>query len=1134
MKKTWFFTNHRYLFACVGKFLKIMKISLFLIVFASMQTFALDNYAQTKKMDVKIEHSTIISALEQIEAQSEFFFFYNNKIVKLDKEVSLDLKDKTINEILDAVFKDTDIAYTINNRQIILSGKEPMRALNQQQKSISGKVTDQKGVPLPGVSVVVKGTTTGQITDADGKFSLVVPDDAKSLVFSFIGMESQEISIGKLAQINVTMTESIIGLSDIVVVGYGTQSTRKITGAISNLNTLKLKDLPIMTSGDLMKGQIAGVSVTSPVGDPGTAATIRIRGTGSVGAGDNPLIVIDGFPAGNTIPTSLNPADIESFSILKDASSTAIYGARGSNGVIVITTKMGKSDTSNMQFSTSYGFQNIPKSRRMDVLNAREYAQFMKETITDQAALTGKTPAIPAIYQNPEQYGKGTNWQDELYRDNALMKNYSFSYNGGTDKLRGAMSAAYSKQDGVLPSTDFDRFSFTTNLEADLNRFIKAGVNFRTSRSVTNGTFYSDQYWQKNVVAFSYFESPLLSPYDQNGKLIPIPSEFSNGAPSYMDCVNPLWILANDINKTTNYDVYANSFVEITLFKNLKFKNTFGATAFNSRFVGFEPAINSPLVAMAKKTKSESSYNTNSTLNWNVDNLLTYERDFAKHHVKVLLGHTAQKMESNTSNQKTVNFPTDAVKTIQSGIEPVTNSTDGSLWSLEGFFARANYDYNGKYLLEATFRKEASSRFGKMSKWGNFPSFSAAWRVSDEEFFPKTQVNDLKIRVSYGITGNNNIGDFLQISSMNSSNYNFNENFTSGRILSGYANPELKWEKSAQTDIGIDISLFNYRVQIIGDYYQKITRDMLYSIPIPSITGFQTTFGNVGKVRNNGVELTVTTKNLINQFKWTTSFNGSYIKNKVLELNTSNDRIIANNHITQVGGEIGEFYGYRKIGIYNSQKDLDTYPGWGGNATGLGAIIYKDINKDGKITALDQEPMGSSHPDLMLGMTNTFNYKNFDFSFLLTSSLGYYLFNSNDEYLFNQVQRFNVSKQVINRWRSPEDPGDGLVPTSTINAHSRDYSDNWLEKADHLWVKNITLGYNVPESFMQKKKLPIKSVRVYTSLQNVFLYAPGVSGESNPEASSLGGGNGNSASDGYVQTNYPLPRIISFGLNINF
>jgi len=1121
MKKMWLYHSQQ---AMVYEIWKKMKLTIFLICISVFSSLAVDSYSQSTKLTLNLQDVTIKNVLLEIEENSEFRFFYSNN-VDVERKVSINLRDKKVFDVLNELFKKENVKYNVIGRQIAIYGTQDKieSGLNlMQQKSISGKVSDGSGQPLPGVTVVVKGTTQGTVTDTNGNYILTNIPAKATLVFSFVGMKTQEVAVLGKQEINVVLEEETIGLEEVVAIGYGTQGKRNITGSISNLKTKGLEDLPNVSASEIIKGRIPGITISTPNGQPGQAQMVRIRGVSSVGAGDNPLVVVDGIPVGNNIPKSLNPIDIESFSVLKDASSTAIYGARGSNGVILITTKKGAYNTNELRFSTYVGLQDIPQRRRIEMLNAREYAQFMKETWTDNALAHGVTPNVPSIYQNPEQYGKGTDWYQHLLQNNPLLQNYNISYTGGTSKTRSMISGGYTNQDGLLLNTDFKRYSLRASVDADISSKIKIGLNISGSQTIQNNTDI--------MLLLALFTSPLQSPYNPDGTEKPYIYEDS---PAYLHGPNYAYVLKNTTSVSTIFNGNASGYFEVELIKGLKYKAVLGVTTINLNYRYFRPSTIGAWRSPPPR-QAISKYTTSFSNNWNFDNLLSYERKINDHSFKGLLGYTSQKYGSRTSAQKSQDFPNDEVQTIQSGATILQNSTGGTLWSLNGYFGRINYDYKGRYLVEATFRREGSSRFGSDNKWGNFPSFSVGWRPSDENFFPDIQnLDDFKIRASFGITGNNNIGDFTYMSNVVSSNYNFDGNFVAGKVLGGFNNSGLGWEKSDQFDIGFDMSLFDYRVQFNFDYYTKITKDMLYRVPIPAVAGFQTAIDNVGEVKNKGAEFSIDTKNLVGNFKWNTNFNFSYNTHKVVRLNTENDEIISGNNITRVGGEIGEFYGYKRIGIYNSQADLDKYPGWPG-FTGLGAVIYEDVNKDGVISSLDKTAIGSPHPKFILGMTNTFSYKNFDLSVLLTSALGYQLFNPGNNFLLNLVNRFNVRKEVLYRWRSPENPGNGWVPTSTINVRSREMNSAWLENANHLWVKNITFGYNVPKHLLAQKGILVKEVRFFSSIQNAFLIAPGLS-EGNPEASFFNGVNGNSLSLGQTWgATYPVPRIITFGLNITF
>ena len=1103
---------------------RMVRFTVFSFFLSLIQVMAVDSYSQMTKLSLNASNEALEVVLKTIEDESEFFFLYNKDLIDVEQKVNINVENETVKLILDNLFDGKDISYVVYDRQIILSNKDVISEMVEQQKTITGKVIDKDGNPLPGVTIVVKGSSIGTITDMEGNYTIKVSESA-TIVFSFIGLQSQEFTVENQTVIDVVLLMDTTSVDEIIVVGYGTQKQVKITGAVEQVKAIQFKDIPVSTVAQKFAGQSAGMVISTPNGKPGSDSKIRIRGLGSLGAGDSPLIIVDGFPVGNQIPNALNPDDIESVSVLKDASSTAIYGARGANGVILITTKSAVTGTSKFEYNTYFGVQNVPESRRLDVLNGTEYASFMKETLEEQGGI------VPEIYQNPEQYGEGTNWIDELLVKNALTQNHNLTYSGGNDIVKGVISGGYLSQEGILPNTNFERYSLRANINGKISDHITTGLNLFASRThdavaPTNGSQWNDN---GGTVMQAYLVSPLQSPYDEKGDLVPFITEES---PRYIPMPNPIYALKERDRHITNSSLNSTGFVEVDFLKNFSYKLSFGVGYASAIYEDFRSStIGTGWNAPPQIATAE--YRTSENISWNIDNLLNYSNNFGDHSVKVMAGYTAQKYDMRNSWLAGRGFPNDDIHTVTNAETITSRGNGGTQWSMAAYFTRLNYDFKGKYLVQATFRQEGSSRFGKNNKWGTFPSASVGWRVSEEEFFPDNKVlTELKIRGSYGLTGNNNIGNYTQLASMVASNYVFNNYFAEGQRTSSFSNSELGWEISKQFDLGMDLAFYENRIVVGLDYYTKHTTDMLFNVPIPAVSGYQSAWDNTGEIKNQGVEFTLYSRNLVGEFKWNTNFNVSYNKHEVTDLNGLEQLPPSKYHITTLGGQVGEFYGYKAIGFYNSQEDLDTYPGWGGNATGLGAIIFEDVNEDGVISMLDKTVIGDPHPDFVFGITNSFSYKNFDFSFLMTGATGYQIFKITNRTYFNLVQRWNARSDVLDRWRSPEDQGAGLVPTSTINARSREWSDKWLENGNHLWVKNITLGYSLPQSVISKIGV-LSSFRAYVSIQNALLFSH--ISESNPEVSwGNGGTDGNSRTLGVDESSYPVPRIVTMGFNITF
>jgi len=1159
MKKRWFLTNHRHLFACGGKFLKIMKITVFIVVFASMQTFALDNYAQTKRMDVKIDESSIVAALEKIEAQSEFFFFYNNNVVKLDKIVSVDLKHKTINEILDALFKNTDIEYTINNRQIILSGKEAGSSLSQQQKSVSGKVTDSSGGTIPGVSVVVKGTTNGSITDVNGNFLLAnIPANA-TLQFSFVGMKMQEVAVGNKTAINVTLAEETIGIEEVVAIGYGTVKKGDLTGSVASVTAANLKERAVTTFGEALIGQIAGVQIQQINGAPGgEGLSVRVRGTGSITQSSEPLYVVDGYPMEGGAFRLLNPSDIESMQVLKDASSTAIYGSRGANGVVIINTKKGKSGAPTINFNVFGGVQQREKT--VEMMNRDQYVSWFIDgrnqawldvpvisadpnkaphNITDPNSRRLLYPSANTTYSIPDGTSGSlynfrdpasvaqmpdNNWQDLLFR-NAKMEQYELSLSGGTDKTQYTFSASYIQQDGIVINTDYDRFNFRTNITTKISDRFQVGINMNTYLANSNE---QDNTKMGPVLTALHLPPiyPLKNPDGTYGSMVRNP-EIASGDPA-----NPIGLAEQLYNFRRRNGWMGILFAEWEAMKNLKYKISVNGGVQENDQKQYQPSyvdINSSKAPRPAQGINEKWQD----IDWIIEQTLTYQKTFAeKHNITALAGYTTQKHSYDHTYGEARGFPNDNIYTLNAGTMYQLTS-DESEYSMVSYLARVNYAYNNKYLLTGTIRSDGSSRFGKNKKWGTFPSVSVGWRVNKENFMKNIKViNDLKLRASYGIAGNNRIGNYSSIGLLGIGFYPTGDALQNTVNPSTMPNDNLGWEKTRQVNAGFDLGLFDNRIRLEADFYNSQSIALLLDVPVPSISGYSTQMQNVGKVQNRGMEYQLSTKNMVGKFKWSSDFNISFNRNKVLEVGPDARPIYGsapnaiNSFITEPGYPIASFYGYVFQGVFMSQADLDKYPHLPADKVGDGR--YLDVNKDGKMDQNDKDIIGNNNPDFTAGLNNNFSYKNFTLSVQLTGVYGSQLFSFFKRMVGIYHGDRNAMVEQLGRWQSVDQPGDGIHfrPTRNPTGWQRDPSSAWVTNGSYLRVRNVTLAYDFNANRIQNIKM--KGLRLYITGQNLFTFTkyPGY----DPEISTQGDG----LAKGGDYLGYPAARSVIFGVNMTF
>ena len=1007
----------------------------------------------------------------------------------------------------------------------------PSFAFSQQQ--IKGKVSGQDGVPLSGVSVAVKGTTKGTTTDAEGIFKIDVNSKA-ILSFSFIGYSTKEIAITDGQNVlNVALNEDQQNLDEIVVVGYGTQLKREVTGAVQTVNYRELKDIPVSQITQKLQGQLAGVQINQTTGKPGQGMSVRIRGQVSVSAGSDPLYVIDGFPITGNI-SALNPDEIEDISVLKDAASTSLYGSRAANGVVLITTKKGKPGTS-VSFSTFAGLQEVPKKGRIEMMTAVEFAQFKKESYED-----AKQP-VPVEFQNPAQYeGKNNDWYDALLRV-APLQSYNLSITSNREKARTAVVAGVFNQKGVVINNDYKRYSLRINSEFDVSDKIKIGFNL-APQYVFDNTPRTDGDRGTGILFNALHTWPVMPIRDAAGELT-LFNRFPASTGNIFAYANWVRSAAELVNETTTTNLISNAYLQYKPIDGLVLKSTFNVEVLRSKFFFFNPstatsAINTPIPTTAVSIRENTE-----NITWLNENLATYSRNFnTNHNFELLAGFTTQKFRQEATRTQADTYSDDRLPTVQGAININRAGTFNGVqeWSLTSFLSRLTYNYKGKYLFTAAVRSDGSSRFGSDNRWGIFPSASVGWVISDEPFIQKyPEISFAKLRASFGVIGNNNIGNYTPYALINNTvNAAFGNNVASGAVVTTLANSNLGWETTRQIDIGLDLGLFNNRVQFIYDFYKKNTTNLLYSVQIAQESGFGNFNDNIGEIKFWGHEFSLVTKNTVGKLKWTTNFNISFNRNEVVSLADGIDRVYGAFHITKVGQPFGQFYGHIAQGVYKNAEDLKNSPQVPGRST-VGSIKLTDQNGDGIITNGgdfdDRVIMGNPFPTFTYGITNNLQYGNFDLSVIGSGSKGNQLLVRHLYSTANLDGVFNMVREAQYRFRSVENPGKGFYGTTVgggnITGIERDWMNSrFIADASFFTIKNITLGYSI--GALNKV---FKSARIYTSIQNAYIFTQYWGGP-NPETSANGAGNGDGGnlSQGLDLSNYPVPRTYTLGINLNF
>ncbi|WEK37894.1 MAG: TonB-dependent receptor [Candidatus Pseudobacter hemicellulosilyticus] len=990
---------------------------------------------------------------------------------------------------------------------LILFFSPPLLA---QQIRLTGKVLSRDEKPVVGVSVQLKGKTTGAATDEAGVFSIGA-SKGDTLQFTHIEYETSTYVVGDETSISITLQPRSTALDDVVVVGYGTQRKRDVTGSVSSVSTKDLKSLPVPNIGEALQGRASGVQIVS-AGAPGSNVSIRMRGTGTINNSE-PLLVIDGVPTDLPL-NSISPDDIASIEMLKDASSAAIYGSRGANGVVLITTKRGINGRSSLEFKTFAGVQDA--TNMVPLLNARQFASLHNEMMAANGQ--AQNPA----FADPTALGEGTDWLGALFRGAAPMQSYSLAYSGGTAKSTYYVAGSAFDQQGIVLNTRYKRYTAQFNTDSKVFDWLRFGNNLSFSHDIKS----SGSYDIRNAMA----ALPTQPIYNTDGSYAgPV------GQPAWVgDVANPIGKATLNSNTTKGYNILGNIYGELTLLPGLKFKTTAGVQAAFWDVRNWAPKYNWQPIP---QPNSYLSQNYNKSLTWLWDNYFTYDaRIGGDHALTVLAGTSAQNNRYDGMNGSIQQFANDVTQQLSNGTLLPTVGGNANEWALFSLMGRVNYSYKSKYLATLTVRRDGSSRFGKDNRFGTFPSASLAWRLSEEDFVKSlTFLDDLKVRVGYGVTGNQNIGNYSFASVLQTVQYNFNGQAATAIVPQMIPNPGVRWERIEQSNFGLDATLLNHRLNITLDVYVKNTNDMLVPMSVPISTGYSDIVVpsiNLGKVQNRGVELAFNSQNLRGEFQWNTSFNISYNQNRIISLNdtipmyTGSIGLNQNLAIHKPGGyPINEFYGFVTNGVFQSQEEVDKYavqvPGSDPfNRTSAGDIRFRDLNNDGKIDDADRTYLGNPNPSFIFAMNNSFAYKGFDLSVFLQGIAGNKIYNANRIYQEGMAVAMNQTTAVLDRWTGPNTSNS--MPRAVFNDPNKNtrVSDRFVEDGSYLRIKNVTLGYTLPRRISEKAKMT--TARIYVSAQNLATFTNYTGFD--PEV----GANG-------IDLNvYPVTRTLSAGINLSF
>lgn len=1116
---------------------RTLKISVLLFAFALFNLHA-NSYSQSKRLTLKVHDESIENILEQIEGQSKYTFFYKTNEIDLKKKVSLDVENVAIKDILNQIFADEAVYFVTLKNQIVLK-KEPTRtaapvapAKEDQgavQQSVSGTVVDNSGTPIPGASIIEKGTTNGTAADFDGNYTLQVSGPEAILVVSSLGYATQEITVGQSSTINVTLLEDAQSLEEVVLVGYGTQKKSDLTGAISTVSSDDVAGQPAANINEAVQGKIPGVEMTASSGEPGAPMQIRVRGMGTFG-NTGPLYIVDGMPVSVSDVNAIDPNSIASLDILKDASAAAIYGSRAANGVVLITTKEGKSGAPKVTLDSYYGIQEF--SDFIPLLNSRQYAQLN----IDASAAAGKP--VEAAFANPDAITVDTDWQKEAYRS-APVQNYNLTISGGNDTSKYSVSGGYFDQQGIMVTSSFRRYS------ARVKSMFKIGKKLTVGESINLSRGLGLNMGQGNNLDFAYLlgASPTMPVY-REGNLggYAGPNAAETGRNNRENIVG-----RRDLRRTYTgrNKILGSAYGEYEIIPGLKYRLNLGINAgFNSSKIyvpKFEMENRTNLVRNLTQSKDES-------YEYLVENILTYNKTFDDFSVNLLGGYTQQNAFYSDINGYIQGFPSNELQVIDAGTGSFTLGGNEAEWALRSYLGRANITLWDKYLFTATFRRDGSSRFGSENRYGNFPSVALGWNISREDFMADIDaISNLKLRGSWGKLGNQEIGNYVSRTTVDTTPryiLGVDQGIAPASAITSLGNPTLKWETTTQTNVGVDLGLWNNSLYFTADYWVKDTDGVLLRTPISVASGIARDngpFENSAGIKNSGFEFLLGyKKDTEGDFNYEVSVNVSTVKNEVTRLGAGSTSIInlVNNAYgygtftkTEVGQSMSSFYGYVADGIFQNQAEVDSHATQ--PAAAPGDVRFKDLNGDGVITDADRTVIGDPFPDFSYGINGSLSYKSFDMALSFQGVAGKQLYNSQRAYLESMDGEHEQMATTLGRWNGE---GTSNSMPRAVRGNPNDNtrpSTRFVENASFFKLRNVQIGYRFPKAVLDA--ISASNCRVYLSAQNVFTitdysgYNPDILGGSGWAASEL-----NPLAIGVDTGTYPLPRTIQLGVQLGF
>lgn len=1043
--------------------LLVMKLSLILMFVGTLQVSA---FTFGQKVTLSRKNVKLTAVLKDIQKLSGYNIFYDKSIIPANASVDLHVNDVHVEKVLGGLLEKFHIGYKLVDKNIILMRKEdPSMTITgnmmpAQEKIVKGNVTNRVGEPLVGVTVSEKGTANSTMTDEQGNYTLHMEGDAAILLFSFVGYEDQEISAGSRTVVDVVLNDRTDELDEVVVVGYGTVRKADLTGSVAQVKAREVNAFPNASALQALSGRASGVHIRQSSGAPGPSISVRVRGGNSIQGSNEPLYVIDGFPIAGSNPSIVNTADIESIEILKDASATAIYGSRGANGVVIITTKKGKEGRTDVSFETSYSSQQL--IRKLDLMNAAEYARFYNA----QAANDNVAPYFTE--EEISGFGEGFDWQDFVFRK-APMTTAALGIAGGNEKTQFSINGSFFGQNGIIKGSNYHRYSLQSSIDHKVNDKISVELNTVLSRLTTERRDNGGGNRGNSMIAAAISAPPTLTPYNEDGSYRVLHTAYPFLATDLRNPIN--WI--NERTDETKANVaLINAAASYRITRDLLLKIAGGLENRDDRSDSYTTTrfFDSPGRATVSTVQEMSLLN---------ENTLNYSKTFNdKHNLAAVMGITYQNFTNTFVSAGGTDFLSDIYGSYNLGAAG-TPGIPGSGYiksALISFLGRVNYSYNDRYLATISFRRDGSSRYSPGSKWGNFPSAALAWRISNENFMDNVSaISDLKLRTSWGLTGSQAIDPYTTLNLLSPGKTIFNDEYFNTVGPSTRLPNDLTWETTEQFDIGADVGILNNRILLTADYYVKNTRDLLSDVRLPASMGYTTTIRNVGKVQNKGVEFGVEARPFEGSFTWNINANIAFNKNKVVSLYNHEDVLRDNigmvivsdaTSILREGRPVGQFWGYIEDGYDEN-----------------GNIVFRDVNQDGNITSADKTYIGDANPDFTYGFNSVMNYKNFEFSFFLQGTYGNDIFNASSitntmDYGFG----LNMPKTVYeNHWTI--DNTDADYPRISRSTPVR-VSDRFIEDGSFLRLKNISLAYNLPLQAWNTTKL--QRLQVYVSGQNLL------------------------------------------------